>query len=95
MEDKQVICSKCKLGYDGNYYKSCPECNLNKMKTIKELEAEKDFIILRASNYHYDLGIQHEKERVLKLIDEWFSKRLVNVDWSELKARIEKNDNRD
>ena len=37
------------------------------MKTIKELEAEKDFIILRSSNYHYDLGTQHEKERVLGL----------------------------
>lgn len=40
------------------------------MKTIKELQKEKDFIILKASNYHYDLGIQHERERVLGLIDE-------------------------
>lgn len=38
----------------------------------KELEKEKDFIILKASNYHYDLGIQHERERVLGLNKEVF-----------------------
>ena len=32
----------------------------------KELELKRDFIILQASNYHYDLGIEHEKERIIE-----------------------------
>ncbi len=56
------------------------------MKTKDEqLKQEKDFIILRSSNYHYDLGIEHEKERIVGLIDE------VEMDAGtrrELKKRI-------
>ena len=42
------------------------------MKTKDEqLREEKDFIILRASNYHYDLGIKHGKEEAIKLLNKF------------------------
>ena len=43
-----------------------------KMKTMeknKELQKEKDFITLRASNYHYDLGVKHEREDIIEQLD--------------------------
>ena len=39
------------------------------MDKKKELQEEKDFITLRASNYHYDLGVEHENERIKELIN--------------------------
>ena len=39
------------------------------MDNKEELKKEKDFITLRASNYHYDLGIQHGEEEAIELLD--------------------------
>ncbi len=53
----------------------------NKAEQLKE---EKDFIILRASNYHYDLGIEHERERISELIND-----LNEVDFKgEIKGKV-------
>ena len=76
------------------------------MTTKKELEIEKDFIILKASNYHYDLGIQYEKERIKKLINkskvietrqdlEQEGVEYILIDREELKGRINENEPRD
>ena len=50
-----------------------------KMENVKkELQREKDFIILRSSNYHYDLGVEHERERMLGLIVKEQKKLRIN-----------------
>ena len=32
MKNKYITCLKCKITYDKNYYKSCPECKLIKIR---------------------------------------------------------------
>jgi len=61
----------------------------------KELEKERELITLRASNYHYDLGIKYERERIIELIDKMqkrlgveFSMAVVSVQLDELKEEI-------
>lgn len=54
-----------------------------KEQTIEEAEEEAHKINMAECN-----GILIERERVLRLVDEWFNKRLINVNWSELKAKI-------